>query len=122
VAYHRIEDKIYELYRKDAVEIEPSDDTGAGQSIKDLKGSEWLEYTINVRESSDYRLELRVQGTGSVSVDFDERIATEIIPIDEGRWNTVQLGTVKLSEGEQVMRILVHSGSLRLNYIDVVKN
>lgn len=122
VAYHRIEDKIYGLYRKDAVEIEPSDDTGAGQSIKDLKGSEWLEYTINVRESSDYRLELRVQGTGSVSVDFNERIATEIIPIDEVRWNTVQLGTVKLSEGEQVMRILVHSGSLRLNYIDVMKN
>lgn len=121
IAYHRTDDKIYELYRKDSVEIEPSDDTGAGQSIKDLKESEWLEYTINVRESGEYRVEIRVQGTGIVSVDFDEKISTGENPIEENRWNSVSLGTVTLTEGEQVMRIFVHKGSLRLNWIETVK-
>ncbi|MBE6873649.1 MAG: DUF5110 domain-containing protein [Ruminococcus albus] len=120
VAYHRVDDKIYELYRKDHVEIEPSDDTGAGQSIKDLKASEWLEYTVNVREAGSYRLALRVQGEGKVSVEFDENASTEIIPINEKRWNTVDLGTVTLSEGEQVMRIFVHDGCVRLNWVETI--
>lgn len=121
IAYHRIDNKIYELYRRDTVEIEPSDDTGAGQNIKDLKESEWLEYTVNVRESGDYRLMLRVQGTGIVGVDFDEKISAEKISISENRWNTVSLGAATLFEGEQVMKISVHSGSLRLNWIEIVR-
>jgi hypothetical protein len=121
VAYHRTTDKIFEFYRKDSVETEPSDDTGAGQNIKDLKGAEWLEYTVNVRESGEYRIDLRVQGAEIVSTDFDEKMSTEKISIDEGRWNTVNLGSVNLPEGEQVMRIFVHSGSLRLNWIEIMK-
>ena len=121
VAYHKTDDELYELYRKDNVEIELSDDTGAGQSVKDLKGTEWLEYTVNVGEAGKYRIWLRVQGEGIVCADFDEMTSTEITAIDEKRWNTVDLGTVSLSEGVQVMRILVHSGCLRLNWIEAAK-
>jgi len=120
VAFHKIEKSANELYRTDGVEIELSDDTGAGYGVKDLKESEWIEYTVNVREKGDYRLELRVQGTGIISVDFDEKVSSEKVPIDENRWNTVNLGAVILSEGEQVMRISVHSGSMRLNWLEIV--
>jgi len=121
VAFHKSEKTANELYRTDGVEIELSDDTGAGYNVKNIVKSEWLEYTINVCESGNYRLELRVQGTGTMSADFDEKIFSEKTAIDESRWNTASLGTVKLSAGEQVMRIFVHEGILRLNWLEIVK-
>lgn len=121
VAFHKVKTADNKLYRTDGVEIELSDDTGAGYNIKNLGASEWLEYTINVRESGNYRLDLRVQGTGTVGVDFNEKLFSEKAAISATRWSTVSLGAVKLSEGEQIMRILVHDGCFRLNWLEIVK-
>ncbi len=121
VAYHTVGSRSCELYRNDTVEIELSDDIGAGYNVKDLADSEWLEYTVNVREERYYRLDIRVQGHGSVCVDFDQKTFSDIISIDEKGWNTVELGTVRLSAGEQVMKISVRSGSLRLNWLEISK-
>lgn len=121
VAFHKMEITVNELYRTDGVEIELSDDTGAGHNVKNLRKSEWLEYTINVCESGSYRMELRVQGTGMIGADFDMQTALSPVTVDESRWNTINLGSVMLSAGEQVLRILVHDGCLRLNWIEFVK-
>ena len=121
VAFHKTETTANELYRTDGIEIELSDDTGAGYNVKNLKKSEWLEYTVNVCESGSYRMELRVQGTGTIGADFDMQTSLPEITVDESRWNTVNLGTVKLSAGEQVLRIFVHDGCFRLNWTEIIK-
>lgn len=121
MAFHKTETTVNELYRTDGIEIELSDDTGAGYNVKNLGKSEWLEYTINVCESGSYRIELRVQGTGTIGADFDIQTSLPEITVDESRWNTVDLGTVNLSAGEQVLRIFVHDGSFRLNWTEIIK-
>lgn len=72
-------------------------------------------------ESGSYRMELRVQGTGMIGADFDMQTALSPVTVDESRWNTINLGLVMLSAGEQVLGILVHDGCLRLNWIEFVK-
>lgn len=121
VAFHKVETTANELYRTDGVEIELSDDAGAGHDVKNFRKSEWMEYTINVCESGNYRVELRLQGTGTIGADFDMQTSLQGVTVDEDRWNTVSLGTVMLSEGEQVLRILVHDGCFRVNWIEFVK-
>ena len=66
-------------------------------------------------------MELRVQGTGTIGADFDMQTTLPQINVDESRWNTVDLGTVKLSAGEQVLRIFVHDGCFRLNWAEIIK-
>ncbi|MCM1047430.1 MAG: DUF4968 domain-containing protein [Clostridiales bacterium] len=121
VAFHKMEITANELYRTDGVEIELSDDTGAGHNVKNHKKSEWLEYTINVSEGGRYHIELRAQGTGTIGADFDMQTSLPPVTVDEGRWNTIDIGTVMLSMGEQVLRILVYDGCFRLNWIEFVK-
>lgn len=120
VAFHKAAAVTNELYRTEGVEIELSDDTGAGYNVKNIRTSEWLEYTVNVRESGRYCPELRMQGSGTISVDFGYT-ASSAHEADENRWNTVRLEAVTLSAGEQVMRILVHDGCFRLNWIELAE-
>jgi len=122
VAFHKSEKIENELYRFGGVEIELSDDVGAGCDIKSIRESEWLEYTINVCEGDEYRIGLRLQGTGSICVDFDMQTFSEKVTVDEDRWSTVDVGTVTLAEGQQVMRIFIHAGCFRLNWVEIMKS
>ncbi|MCM1261480.1 MAG: DUF5110 domain-containing protein [Butyrivibrio sp.] len=121
IAFHKTETASCELYRTDGVEIELSDDIGAGYNIKSLKKSEWLEYTINVCESGKYRLELRLQGSGVISADFDMQTFLPETTVNESRWNTVNLDAIELNAGEQILRIFVHDGCFKLNWIELIK-
>lgn len=84
-----------------------------------MVGGEWLEYTINVRKAGEYVFGLRVRGSAEISVDIDSRNSTEIMKTQGDNWQTVSSAPITLGEGEQVVRLLVHSGKLSANRIEI---
>lgn len=121
VAYHKHTDTPCEIYRTDAVQISLCDDVGVGHCITDMTAKEWLEYTINVTETGDYVFRLRLAGDAAVSIDVNTQNRTGLIEVTGERWQTLESAPVMLSEGEQVIRLFVHQGTIRANWIDVDK-
>ena len=121
VAYHKHTDTPCELYRTDAVQIELCDDVGVGYCVRDFAAKEWLEYTINVTEPGDYVFSLRLAGDAAVSIDVNTQNRTGLMETSGERWHTYASAPVMLSEGEQVIRLFVHSGMIRANWIDIEK-
>ena len=119
VSYHKLSDTKSEIYRMDSVIIELCDDIGAGYNIKNMVGGEWLEYTINVRKTYKYVFRLRIHGSARISIDIDSQDSTEIIESSGDKWQTVSSAPIKLTEGEQVIRLLVESGKLKANWIEI---
>ncbi len=121
VAYHKLTDTPSELYRTEAVQIDLCDDVGVGRCVTDMKAKEWLEYTVNVTDAGDYVFRLRLAGDATVSIDVNTQNRTGLMEIAGDRWQTYESMPVMLSEGEQVIRLFVHSGTIRANWIDIDK-
>ncbi|MDE6031717.1 MAG: carbohydrate-binding protein, partial [Oscillospiraceae bacterium] len=119
ISYHKLTDTKSEIYRMDNVIIELCDDIGVGYNVKNMVGGEWLEYTINVRKACEYVFRLRVRGSAGISVDIDSQNSTEIIETQGDNWQTVSSAPITLGEGEQVIRLLVRSGKLSANWIEI---
>lgn len=73
------------------------------------------------RPGYEYRIGIRLQGTGSICVDFDAQTFSEKVTVDEGRWSIADLGTVTLAKGQQVMRLFIHDGCFTLNWVEIMK-
>jgi probable HAF family extracellular repeat protein len=100
-------------YRADDVDIEQTTDSGGGYNVGWMAQGEWLQYTVNVATSGDYRLDLRVAANGvggSVHVEFDgvNKTGGMTIPNTGGwqAWRTIS-APVTLASGTQRMRIKV---------------
>lgn len=119
ISYHKLTDTKSEIYRMDSVIIELCDDIGVGCNVKNMVGGEWLEYTVNVRKACEYVFRLRVRGSAGISVDIDSQNSTEIIKTQGDNRRTVSSAPITLGEGEQVIRLLVHSGKLSANRIEI---
>ncbi|MCM1536874.1 MAG: DUF5110 domain-containing protein [bacterium] len=119
VAFHKITDTRSGLYRMDSVIIELCDDIGVGYDVKELTGGEWLEYTINVRKACEYVFELRVRGRAQISVDINSQNRTGLMEAASDKWETVISPPIVLAEGEQVVRVSVHSGQISANWIEI---
>jgi len=119
VAFHKLTNEKSEIYRMDAVIIEPCDDVGAGCDVKDMVGGEWLEYTVNVRKPGNYVFGLRIRGNARISVDINSQNRMGLIEASGDKWETIVSAPIALAEGEQVVRLFVHSGKLRANWIEI---
>lgn len=107
------------LYRSDPVPIELCDDVGVGYDVARLAEGEWLKYTVQVSRAGEYSFQIRLHGTGNVSISVNSQNRTGLISADGSSWTSVSSSPVVLSPGEQVIGLHVHSGCFRVNYIDV---
>jgi len=119
ISYHKLTDKKSEIYRMDPVIIELCDDIGVGYNVKDMVGGEWLEYTVNVRKAGRHVFRLRIQGNARISIDINSQNCTGLIETSGNKWETVTSSSIALAEGEQVVRLSVHSGRLKANWIEI---
>lgn len=79
------------------------------------RAGEWLEYTVNVQEDGDYRIEAQVASLGEgglfkVNFDGDRLLGSELVKVDDtDGWNNWRLvaaeRTVHLTAGLHVMRL-----------------
>ena len=102
-------------YREDAVDIVSldgstcSDEPCSGYAVGYTQAGEWLEYSVNVNSEDSLIL-------------VDDKAITDSIAVPQidTTWNVyqeVKLGTVKLSKGEHVLRLMVTGAYVNVDWI-----
>ena len=114
-----------QLRPAEGVDIEVTTDTGGGHDITSTAAGEWLEYGIDVAESGDYNLTLRVAQAGSASIVRlwvgGQPVTTPIALPDTGgvqNWTSVTKWSIPLSAGGHTMRVEWIEGGANLNWIE----
>jgi hypothetical protein len=114
------------FFREDAVDIEVAYDEVQGFNVGWLRDGEWINYTVEVNESRDYALDLRVASAGDGSimrVEVDGVDVTGPITIaPTGSWQswvTITVPGVPLEAGIREFRLAIDDGDFNLNHIDV---
>ena len=96
-------------YRENTqVDIEKRSDASNGHGIGWVRATEWLVYTVNVKNAGSYSLEIPVasrRSGGTFHIEFDGKDVTGPITIpDTGGWDklrTLTLTGVKLKRGSK---------------------
>lgn len=107
------------------VDIETCTDAGGGYNIGYATSGEWLEYTVQVNNTTTYDLDLRVacnEAGRAVSISMDGvNVASNIAIPNTGGWQNWQTVTVKnipITAGKKVMRLTIgNSDYVNLNYL-----
>jgi hypothetical protein len=107
------------------VDIETCTDAGGGYNLGYATAGEWLEYTVNVSASGNYKLDLRVACNGdgrTLTLAMDgTNIATNVaIPNTTGwqTWTTTTVNNVPLTSGQHVLRMTIGATSyININYL-----
>ncbi|MCX7818410.1 MAG: DUF5010 C-terminal domain-containing protein [Kiritimatiellae bacterium] len=121
-------------YRNDSVDIQPTNDEGGGFHIAWVNEGEWLEFTVDVRESNEYHLRLRLASPPnvanpvvSVAVDGQSAWPAQVLPKtgrwdwDFENWQTWQSPqAVRLAKGRHVLRITFGAGMANYNWISFI--
>jgi hypothetical protein len=113
------------VYRNDGVDIRM--DTDDNYFVSNMETGEWLQYTLNVQQEGTYTLRLAVasdEDSAQLLLSFaDTKISENIsIPNTGGisKWQNVEVPSVSLSSGKQVLKIFVQKGKDNLKNIQFV--
>jgi aryl-phospho-beta-D-glucosidase BglC (GH1 family) len=115
------------VYRSDDVDIEATQDVGAGYNVGWIGSGEWLNYTLNVQTTAVYQLAFRVasdNGAGNIQVTLDGLpLCTVVTPLTGGwqSWQTVTLSNLVLRGGVRQLRLDFRVGGQNLNYVQVTR-
>lgn len=107
------------------VDIETCTDAGGGYNLGYSTAGEWLEYTVDVANTDNYKVDLRVacDGTGrTVSLSIDGTVVSNNIAIPNTggwqTWTTTSVNNVPISAGSHVLRLTIGSTSyVNINYL-----
>ncbi len=112
-------------FRDDEVDIEVCTDAGGGFNLGYTLTGEWLEYTVNVANTGNYDLDLRLakDGDGGLfHIEMDDVDITGPIEVPNTGgwqvWETVKLEDLSLTAGEHIMKIVFDTDYTNLNYIE----
>ncbi len=111
-------------YRNDGVDIEAcSDQTTNGYNVGWTENGEWLQYTIDVKQTGSYAFSFRVAAEnngGSFYLKMDgNRLGDKItVPATGGyqKWETLEMAPVQLTSGKHTFRIEMETGGFNLNF------
>jgi hypothetical protein len=113
-------------YRNDGVDIEMCEDqTTNGYNLGWIEGGEWMQYTVEVKESGSYTFSFRLaseKGDGRFYLTMDEEKTGKAVRLTPTggpqQWKTFETGPVHLEKGEHFFRIVVEKGGFNMNYIE----
>lgn len=118
-------DDFTNYYRSDDVDIKKISD---GVALGHCQKGEWMNYTVNVEQSGDYDVVLRVGTGNSDGGKMTVSIGNEVkeLSIDKtGDWGTfseVKVGTMKLAAGEQVMKLSIDKDWIDVDWISFTRD
>jgi hypothetical protein len=104
---------------------EPATDANTGFDVSWLDSGDSLEYKVSVSKTETYNLNFRVgsyKAGGKLLLKQGNKIlATINVPVTDGwqNWTNVS-STADLTEGDQVFKLVVESGSVAVNYVQFV--
>ncbi len=103
-------------YRKTAVDVEKSGDTGGGYDLTNVKMGEWVNYTVNVTKTGTFNLDTRVASAfngASFHVEVDGKNVTGSLKfLNTGsfqKWATVRKGGISLTAGKHTLKLVIDS-------------
>ncbi|HJR58568.1 MAG TPA: carbohydrate-binding protein [Vicinamibacterales bacterium] len=103
------------VYRSTDVDIGPtSDPSSGGYYVGWTRVGEWLKYSVNVTETRNYTLNVRVANVGSgatfrIEVDDVDRTGPIAVPNTGGwdLWQTLSVSGISLTQGPRVIRLVM---------------
>ena len=113
-------------YRDDCVDIVRSDD---GYALGYTEYGEWLEYTVDVKESNRYNVTAKISNGGKVDgfhlfID-DEEITGEYVIAQTGdNWSVykeVPITIAEISKGLHVLKIVINGSYINIDWIKFEK-
>ena len=112
-------------FRNDEVDIEVTQDVDGDYNIAYILQDEWLEYTVDVTNTGEYDLDIRVAKDGDgglfhIEIDGEDVTGAINVPNTAGwqTWETITLEDISLTEGEHIMRLVFESDYFNLNYLE----
>ncbi len=120
-----------DFYLNVGLQLEATSDTGGGQNIGYTNAGDYLEYYINVGESGEYDLEVRIACQSSAGIlEFQQRSndgevlhsAQLDVPVTGG-WQTWQTVSTKmeLDEGRGILRVNIIQPEFNINWYRFAK-
>ena len=105
----------------EGVDIDYSNDRD-GYDLAGIARREWVEYTVDVKQAGEYRLDARVHVPGTqmaFTLEFDGMDKTGVIRYRNPAsvWVTPRHGGIHLTEGIQTMRMKMESAGFRVNWL-----
>jgi uncharacterized protein involved in high-affinity Fe2+ transport len=109
--------------------IVSSDSASGGFVVNNFETGEWLNYTVNVQNATNYDIELRVSSQFSTSafhVEIDgQNVTGSIVVPNTGNWNTFQwVGKkgIALTAGQHVLKVFADQQYFNLNSVRVLQS
>lgn len=106
------------------VDIEVCSDEGGGYNIAYIMQNEWLEYTVNVKSTGAYSIDVRAAADGDGKIFHIEVDGVDItgpinIPNTQGwqTYQTITLNNINLTEGQHILRLVFDANYMNLNYM-----
>jgi hypothetical protein len=114
-------------YRTDSVDIETTSDSTGAYNIGWTAAGEWLSYDVDVLTSTTYFFTLRAATpysgkTVHIKINGVNVSGTVALPKTGGSqaWRNVTFGPINLTAGRQTMQLVLDTGSVNINYLEVV--
>lgn len=111
--------------RNDEVDIENTQDVDGDYNLAYTLTGEWLEYTVNVLNTEDYDLDIRVAKDGDgglfhIEMDGVDVTGSVTVPNSGGWqvWETITVNKIPLTKGEHIMRVVFESDYMNVNYFE----
>lgn len=108
-------------YRNDGVDIAKD---SSGYHVFNIENEEWLQYTVDVQSDGDYRVFYTAASDstgGHVSLLLDDHPTMRITNISstggKQRWQLIKAGSVALTKGPHVIRLVFKQGGFQLKNI-----
>lgn len=111
-------------FRNDGVDLQFSNAENS-PVVGWIEDAEWMQYTVNVLNASNYVVKTRIAGFGgkvSLSVDGVTVIDKANITSTGGwdTWQTISLGNINLTKGNHVIRVTINTAGFNINYFDFI--
>jgi len=110
----------------EGVDIEACTDTGGGYDVGWTAAGEWMKYTVDVASTGDYTITSRVAAggeTGAFHIEINDVDVTGSISVpNTGGWQSWvdKTSNVTLTQGEQVVKLVIESEDININHITFV--
>lgn len=115
------------FYRKDRVDIVAVDgaDTSKGYAVGYTLAGEWLEYTVNVEKTADYKIFANVASgseTSGLRLSLDGKTISDSVKIpNTGSWDDyspIEISTENLPAGNHVLKLDITGSYVNIDWME----
>lgn len=101
-------------------------DVSAGLNITNIEAADWMDYTLNVQNSGNYRIEYRIASFagGKMELRKSTGLVLSSLTINPTggaqKWETLA-DTIPLAAGKQTLRLFAVTGGWNINWLNLIR-